>query len=1245
MEELNEIIEEQKVKLSQLRTEQVGIRRNISETTTAIAQNTQEIEKNSEEVNGSNQNWTVLKGTLANLSSEVLSTLGRKLLEVGKNVISVGEQFTAGMSEVQAISGASAKDMERLEATAREYGATTKFTASESAQALKYMALAGWDTNESISALGGVLDLAAAGGMDLARASDIVTDYITAFGMSAQDSSEFVDTMAYAMAHSNTNVEQLGEAYKNCAATAASMGFSVQDVTAVLMTMANAGVKGGEAGTTLNTILTRLATDTKSCATELEQFGVKIYDDSGNLQSLSSILEGVSGAFSVLNQEQQANLSKMIAGTNQYSGFQTIMQGLSESAKETGSSFGDYARQLENVSRTSQDMAKTMNDNLSGDIKTMQSAFEELGLKIYEDAESPLRGLVQTITKYGVPALEGIIKSADKTAPIFVGAAGAIIGYKSALGMTSLVNAVIAGFKALKAAKVEDTAATAGATVAQEGLNAAMSANPIGVVVGALGLLIGTLGTFAAMNQNVAHSTDEANSSLDQLNQSIAEAEIQAAEKIENTESEIGTLNSLKSVYDDLRIKTNLTAEEKRQLEYVSKELADTLGLTIESLKNESGAYVDLTTNIDEYITKLRERIKFETNQDRYTAALKDYNQAVEAYKKASDEFESTKIKYSDIDFSEQLGKLSDEFKRCQISAGEYMDKEEELYESYKAANQATEQAEQNLTKANTALVFATDSVAAYEKALGSSKDEIEIWEYYWNQATDSTDKATEANNNAVSVIDVLSDSLGVVCGKFKNVSEVQKEATEKIGEYEEKIKGLRSEMNSLSSTYSQLANGQSLSYSNLLDLVDKYPEYTQKLLEAKGNIDLQKQAISELFEAKKAEYILSQQKSIDEIESSNKVAETELKNIQKRVEALQALGNALGINMPSVVYQFPFAKAIADLNKQIAEGNQSISEYQKKIKLISQINVNTFTSTESSSAKSSYSSGSSGGTTTKKTTKTNDKSVWTMNSQGVYAEGNTAVDAELNWLDRMVNLGKLNTRQQISQLEYWKKKTKMSADERYEIEKRLYDLKKELADQEQKQISERQKQAEERQKANIEKAEAAFEKLTNDRIAQENKKAEAAEASADRQIAAIDAVLKKHNEENEDKARQDELDKINAQLKYAQLDDISRKELLRKKQDLLNEQYEVNYQRNMENKKESIQQQLEAKQASIQKTIDSLQNNLDTFMLRAARIAGTQTAAQQVVNNNQKQNIQIVQNALNNDQVVNKLLKALYTG
>ena len=291
LEQLNTTIEEQKIKLAQLKTEQAGIKGTISSL--------------SKEIAGNNKEWTTLKATMANLASDGIELLGRKLLDVGKAVITTGEQFTSSMSEVGAISGASAEQLELLEQTAREYGATTKFSASEAADALKYMALAGWDTQQSVDSLGSVLDLAAAGNVDLARASDIVTDYITAFGLEAKDSAHFADLMAYAMSNSNTNVEQLGEAYKNCAANAGAMGFTVEDVT-----MANAGIKGGEAGTSLNAIMTRLATDTKGCATELEKYGVKVYDSEGNMNSLSSILEGITGKWETLTDEQQNNLDR-----------------------------------------------------------------------------------------------------------------------------------------------------------------------------------------------------------------------------------------------------------------------------------------------------------------------------------------------------------------------------------------------------------------------------------------------------------------------------------------------------------------------------------------------------------------------------------------------------------------------------------------------------------------------------------------------------------------------------------------------------------------------------------------------------------------------------------------------------------------------------------------------------------------------------------------------------------------------
>lgn len=185
LKKLTETIEEEKVKLSQLRTEQASLRNVISQTTQSLTDN--------------NDKWTVLKGTLANLASDVLKKLAAQIVSIGKDVIQTGEQFSASMSEVGAISGATAEELNELETAARLYGATTKFSATEAADALKYMALAGWNSQQAIAGLPAVLDLAAASGMDLGRASDIVTDYITAFGLEVEDASRFVDIMSYAM--------------------------------------------------------------------------------------------------------------------------------------------------------------------------------------------------------------------------------------------------------------------------------------------------------------------------------------------------------------------------------------------------------------------------------------------------------------------------------------------------------------------------------------------------------------------------------------------------------------------------------------------------------------------------------------------------------------------------------------------------------------------------------------------------------------------------------------------------------------------------------------------------------------------------------------------------------------------------------------------------------------------------------------------------------------------------------------
>lgn len=384
--------------------------------------------------------------------------------------------FEASMSNVEALSGASGDQLQALTDKAKEMGATTKFTAGESADALSYMALAGWDTQSMLQGISPVMELAAAANMDLASASDIVTDYLTAFGLTASDTTHFVDVMAYAMSHSNTNVEQLGEAYKACAATAKSMGYSVEETTAVLATMANAGVKGGEAGTALNAIMTRLATNTKGCADELEKYGVSIYDSQGNMNSLSDILTGLSAVWDNLTDQEQANLAKTIAGTNQYSKLQTIMAGCSEQAAKGGQSFSDYASALENCSGTAGKMAGTMLDNLNGKMTLFESAADGLEIAVGEQLTPAMSDLYEVgadvlsgMTEF-VNDNPGVVKGITTTVAVLGAAAAGIAGVTAAVNLAS---AAAAAFTAVTrvalgpvALAVAGVAAVTGAFVA-----------------------------------------------------------------------------------------------------------------------------------------------------------------------------------------------------------------------------------------------------------------------------------------------------------------------------------------------------------------------------------------------------------------------------------------------------------------------------------------------------------------------------------------------------------------------------------------------------------------------------------------------------------------------------------------------------------------------------------------------------------------------------------------------------------
>ena len=294
----------------------------------------------------------------------------------------VGINFQKQMSVVQAISGSTDKDLNLLTQTARQLGKDTIFSATEVAQALEYTSLAGWNAQESIEGLPGILNLAAASNMDLAKASDYVTDYLTAFGMKISESTKLADVMAYTMSNTNTNTLQLGEAYKNCAATANTFGLSVEETSSWIGVMANASIKGGEAGTALNAVLARMYGETKTTNDAMMEYGLSMYDANGNAKNFTQVMGEMQEAMKGMNDQQQNVFLKAVAGVNHLSEFSTMIQ-------VSASDVNNFTKELENSAGTSETMSETMTKNIAGLQKSISSKTDDIKLSLF-DAFSPL---------------------------------------------------------------------------------------------------------------------------------------------------------------------------------------------------------------------------------------------------------------------------------------------------------------------------------------------------------------------------------------------------------------------------------------------------------------------------------------------------------------------------------------------------------------------------------------------------------------------------------------------------------------------------------------------------------------------------------------------------------------------------------------------------------------------------------------------------------------------------------------
>lgn len=390
----------------------------------------------------------------ANLTADVIMGGVGKIVEglkdAGEYAIKVGSDFEASMSEVQAISGATSSDLEKMSSKAKELGASSKYSATEASQAFKYMALAGWDTSKSISAIDGVMNLAAASGMELAKASDMVTDYLSAFGMEASQASYMADMLAYAQGNSNTTAEQLGEAYKNCAANMNAAGQDIETTTAMLEALANQGSKSSEAGTKVAAMMRDLTAKMDDGKIAIGDTMVTVMDANGNFRDMTDILIDVDAATQGMGDAQKAAALASTFTSDSISGLNMILN-------EGVDKIANYEVELRNSQGAAEAMSNTMHDNLQGKISDAGSALEGLGIAAYNYISGPagkvvdlaagmFRGLTDLITpaktemqEYideidaALDSVEASLDAAEKTMDTATVDAGKLEVYKDTL--------------------------------------------------------------------------------------------------------------------------------------------------------------------------------------------------------------------------------------------------------------------------------------------------------------------------------------------------------------------------------------------------------------------------------------------------------------------------------------------------------------------------------------------------------------------------------------------------------------------------------------------------------------------------------------------------------------------------------------------------------------------------------------------------------------------------------------------
>lgn len=684
---------------------------------------------------------------MSSAGQKMTRTLTAPLVALGTAAVKIAADFDSQMSKVAAISGAAADEMQKLTDKARELGASTKFSATEVGQAYEYMAMAGWKTGDMLDGVAGLLDLAAASGEDLASVSDIVTDALTGFGKSAADAQHFADVMAAASSNANTNVAMMGETFKYVAPVAGALAYSIEDTALAVGLMANSGIKASQAGTSLRSILSRMASPAKATADAMKKIGVSLTDEEGNMKSMRQVIDDLRKGFSGLSETERAQVATAIAGKNAMSALLAIVGATEED-------YNKLADAIDNANGTASGMAKTMQDNLGGRLTALKSKTEELAIGMgnalmptAEKLVASVGKLVDWLNTLDDEEKDQIIRLAGITA-----AAGPVV---TAVGKTtSGIGKLVEGGG--KLAEVLGKSAKDGSTFAK----ALISAGP------ALGGVAAAAGTAAVAYELWRNSASGIAYEIEKSTGALAESH-------EENNKSIAEVEALTDRVKELSAKESLSTDEK--IEMVS---------AVEKL-NE--AMPDLNLAIDANTGKLDENSR---------ATLENADASLKAYKikKKTEELEKItekmyKAEESLAGIEERRGKIQEYNAKVSEALGErftktsasldIMDKAEksltesqdELYKQYEAVNKeledlngttddmtdatkSQEEAMNDLAAATTedadAIVTAEEEIAeAYQKAYEAAYSSLSNQQGLFDEVKEAaTASATEMAEN-----------------------------------------------------------------------------------------------------------------------------------------------------------------------------------------------------------------------------------------------------------------------------------------------------------------------------------------------------------------------------------------------------------------------------------------------------------------------------------------------------------------